>query len=837
MKAIYITAIIYCTVSLMTLKSADARPVSPVGSVAESSLTPAPKAVAKTTSSQWDKVKTTVTSLFDKAKSRFFGDSPKSKKAPKAVAKKSVQPPKPDPVKELAAQLPDYKTQDKGVSQKDIDSAIEQIAQGATRVATPGRAADASLPTNTLGIPQVPVTDSKQVKGKGGKTKTIKVAKKKIPLLNVGLEDTLGLNEFMLPNFKLAKVPDKNAKALKTPKLMTKKQLAKVLKKYPVKKVADIRDPRKDAKMQSELVTQGMIDAIQLVMTPDKPVNEMDYREFSNSDIKMLAAVILNQGWKNCEAVMGLFYELKNEKDKKKESEFHIGACAQKLKLYTTAFKYLGRLIREENTIYAERALSLLADDLPRDLEPEFARMILKLNNKSIITQKVQDAVYYRVAKGAYDSRKYKQAKSYASRVSEKSKFGLDALYVSAVSDYALGRKTTAAKQLQQLVAKAKVDKDKNKEILSLASINLGRILFTQEKFEKSLVHFKDVHKNTSLWVRALVEQGWAQLMMGDAPGAIGNMYSLHSPYFTAVYKPESYVVRTIGYLNICQYGDAYKTLSLLESDYRPWQNAVSNYIKKKSDSKNYYHTVKRYLSGQSSSNVDGLPFQVIREMARQKGFLNAQGAINDKFDEKQRYEGVYAGIRKSKANFKWRRNKAKERLNKAKALVNKSKTDNSLAPQVNTLKAQVRNESRLITGYDYLIKLMDESRRSYKTLYRTDNKILAKYKKNLEKKAGKSLVSHLKRLQVDMARMLNNNEFLRYEVFAGSGQNIRYQVAGGNTAKTQRIPASIKPEKSLNWSFSGEYWEDEIGAYRSSLKNNCPQMGHFSSLKKDSNI
>ncbi len=834
MKAVYLAAIIYCMVSLVTINSADARPVNPVGAVSESALTEGPQVEAKT--SQWDKVKNTVSSWYDKAKTSFFGNSPKTTKG-SSIANKKAQPPKPDPVKELTAQLPDYKTKDKGVSQKDIDAAQRQISEGATRVATPGRAADASLPTNKLGIPQVPATDAKQVQGKGGKTTTIRVAKKKIPLLNVGLEGTLELNEFMLPNFKLAKVPEKNAKALKTPKLMSKKQLDKTLKKYPVKKIAASKDPRKEAKMKSELVTQKMIDAIMLAMDPDKPVNEMEYHGFSKADIKMLAAVILNQGWKNCEAVMGLFYDLKKEIDKSKESEFHIGACAAKLKLYTTAFKYLGQLIREENTIYAERALSLLAEELPRDLEPKFATMILKLKNKSIITQNVQDAVYYRVAKGAYDGRQFKEAKNYASKVSEKSKFGLDALYVSAISDYALGRKNTAAKQLEQLIVKAKENKEKNKEMMSLASINLGRIRFTQEKFEQSLAYFKGVHKNTSLWVRALVEQGWAQLMMGDAPGAIGNMYSLHSPYFTAVYKPESYVVRTIGYLNICQYGDAYKTLSLLENDYRPWQSAVASYIQSKPASTSFYHTVKKYLMGKSSSNVDGLPYQVIREMARQKGFLNAQGSINEKFDEKQRYENVYSAIRKKKANYKWRRNKARERLKKAHALLNKSKTDNSLAPQVNTLKAQVRNESRLITSYDYLIYLMGESRRSYKTMYRADNKILARYKKHLEKKAGESLVAHLKKLEVDMARMLSNNEFLRYEVFAGSGQNIRYQVAGGNTAKTQRIPASIKPEKSLNWSFSGEYWEDEIGAYRSSLKNNCPQMGHYNSLKKDSNI
>src|SRR6185369_17598870 len=73
-------------------------------------------------------------------------------------------------------------------------------------------------------------------------------------------------------------------------------------------------------------------------------------------------------------------------------------------------------------------------------------------------------------------------------------------------------------------------------------------------------------------------------------------------------------------------------------------------------------------------------------------------------------------------------------------------------------------------------------------------------------------------------SRVLENNEFLRYEVFSGSGENIRYQVSGGQVSGTNRIPAHIKPTKMMNWNFDGEFWEDEIGSYRSSLQNNCPK-------------
>jgi hypothetical protein len=82
-------------------------------------------------------------------------------------------------------------------------------------------------------------------------------------------------------------------------------------------------------------------------------------------------------------------------------------------------------------------------------------------------------------------------------------------------------------------------------------------------------------------------------------------------------------------------------------------------------------------------------------------------------------------------------------------------------------------------------------------------------------------LSNRLLQMKTELARYIDNNELLRYEVFSGAGENIRYQVSGGSTGN--RVAASVIPKsKSLQWDFDGEYWEDEIGHYRSGLKNNC---------------
>jgi hypothetical protein len=46
--------------------------------------------------------------------------------------------------------------------------------------------------------------------------------------------------------------------------------------------------------------------------------------------------------------------------------------------------------------------------------------------------------------------------------------------------------------------------------------------------------------------------------------------------------------------------------------------------------------------------------------------------------------------------------------------------------------------------------------------------------------------------------------------------------MAGGEINEKERPELKVEPGKALNWDFKGEIWEDELGHYRSSLKNVC---------------
>jgi len=308
---------------------------------------------------------------------------------------------------------------------------------------------------------------------------------------------------------------------------------------------------------------------------------------------------------------------------------------------------------------------------------------------------------------------------------------------------------------------------------------------------------------------------------MGDYPGAIENMYSLHSNYFTAAYKPESYVVRTIGYLNICQYGDARRSLEYLENLHRPWYNAVANFRKSNRGSMAHYNTLVSYLKNPKQKQVKKLPYQVLREMGRHRDYLNLQENINNRVDETGQYNFLSKIINKDIKTVKWYIRKSREREREYRANIKLAKSDNKHAHTLNENMQKLRNERKQQAFLMFELSIYKDAKVSFGGFKKVAMKKLSTDKRKLKIAAGKVLRERLASIQGQLKRVLENNELLRYEILAGSGENIRFQAAGGKAKK--RIPASAVA-KDMNWNFEGEIWEDEIGHYRSKLVNMCPK-------------
>lgn len=712
---------------------------------------------------------------------------------------------------------------------KEMSQIVEQTkkevqSKEAIEVVSQGRAGTSELPKTKGGVPTFSLSRTETKTGKDGKKKKIKISVDKIPRLDIGLEKSISKNDFIPTDIKVSSKIKQKLTPLDSPKIYSQSEIEKLkAKKWPV--VAKAQPPKRADFELGQIVTQAKIDAVSLAMTETRPLEALKpFKEFTKNEMDMLAAVILYEKGNKCHLASGLLVDLANNKFYAEESNFYLGVCAHQMGFHSEAVSRLLRVLEIENPNFTAEAITNLVEDLPREYDHRVAPALKALKNKKYIEDKARDNVNYVLARAAHARGQYGEAASYSEKISEKSSRYAEARYLYGVALYGL-KKTKEAQQaltaLREWMNK-KGKRDKNLE--ALIAVNVARMHFTQGRYQSANEEYLKVPKDHPLWVQALIEQGWTQLNIDDPEGAIGNMYSLHSPYFKAVFMPESWVVRTIGYIDICQYGDAYKTLTRLEQLHSGWQTSINQYLKANKSPSAYYSTVKNYLRGKSDRDVDGLPYQVIREIARQRGFLNSQGAINVLEDEIGQYNFIYGMVKKDQSDVAQRLAKTHARLTKIRADLAKVKTTPELIKHINEWNGHRRLEEQLMRSYEFQKQLFESARKGYVKMKQQALARIDKDKGQHRHSAGRALMSHLKDISGRIAQIVEGNEFLRYEIFSGSGENIRFQVSGGKVGETKRIPANVKPQKILNWEFDGEYWEDEIGSYRSTLKNNCPK-------------
>jgi len=677
------------------------------------------------------------------------------------------------------------------------------------------KAPSAELALTKSGVPTFSLNQTK--KGKKG-SKTIQISVSNIPLLDIGQEASVIHQDFTIDAVEIANAPKFKLEPIMTPAVLSEKDFRKILG-TPLLLDMGPEKMKFSSLTEDQKVTADKVGKVEYQLLTEKSLQEVMTRPLTPEEMKFLRALILYEQKDKCHMAAGLFYDLTESKTYQSSANFYLGICLHKMGLFSESVDRLLKGIEGGEPEYVRRGIETLVNDLPEEFEIRVGKVLQAVLDKSEVDKAIRIKANFIIAKGALKKENYELAHQFADSIPESHLLYRQAQYIMAIAEYATGAGSTSLSRLEKL--RAQLEKKPDTELSSLVALNLGRVAFQEKKYKESSKYFQDISKGHPLWIQALTEQGWAQLMGQDNEGAIGNMHSIQSPFFNSVYKPESFVVRTIGYLNLCQYPDAYRSLSPLEREYRPWYSKMQSFMTNTKMPKDYYAAMAKYLASPSQTEVGGLLFQVLREMGRHRDYLNLQQSINNRIDEGEQYAFIRGVIKKDTEKVKWLKTQAKSRLTALEAKIKASKKDPTILKDLNQIKQDRATELALIDYYDFQISVFEEGKISLQGFEDKAKGRLAKLRADLIEKAGDALKHRLHHMVKDLDGMFDNNEFLRYEVFAGSGENIRQEMSGGE----KRVSAKVKPaNKDLSWDFDGEYWEDEIGHYKSSLKDNCPR-------------
>jgi hypothetical protein len=400
-----------------------------------------------------------------------------------------------------------------------------------------------------------------------------------------------------------------------------------------------------------------------------------------------------------------------------------------------------------------------------------------------------------------------------------------DALFLKSLILYK-GNQVQEAIGLQQTVLKDVEEKRPKSEFKSIVALTLARLHFQAGQYKEAFDNYLKVDKTNPEWLQAMTEQAWSQILSEDYEGAAGNMFSLHTEYFKKAFTPESYVVRTVGYLNLCQYGDGAKVVYDFKKHYTPVLKQMKEYGEGKKEDVNYYDTVKSWAKNPDLQLVDGLPREFIFALTQHPSFILEQKMINSIEDQVNRMNKISISLIKTERNALAAQNDAR-----AKLVTFKKKMDSLSDPQEKkSYQEQFSYQEKRLMSAKIQHYIAKKARTSIKELRDQGMGRLDQEKAHFRNLAGHAIRNRYKQMMTKLTETLDQSEVLQYELYSGAGDHLRYQMAGGDVNNKERPELKVEDGKSLNWDFRGEIWEDELGHYRSSLKNVCPPDEKLSS-------
>jgi len=124
--------------------------------------------------------------------------------------------------------------------------------------------------------------------------------------------------------------------------------------------------------------------------------------------------------------------------------------------------------------------------------------------------------------------------------------------------------------------------------------LNMARLFYSVEDFETALKYYGKLDKESPLWVQALFESSWAYFRLGNYSKAMGNLWTISSPYFEEEFYPEAFLVEANILFERCHYDEALDIITRFHEQYYKLYTELKTQLKKYEDPNEFYFYLAR---------------------------------------------------------------------------------------------------------------------------------------------------------------------------------------------------------------------------------------------------
>ena len=456
-------------------------------------------------------------------------------------------------------------------------------------------------------------------------------------------------------------------------------------------------------------------------------------------------------------------YAYPRDKATRLKSEWGLAQSLHQLGLLYSASKYYSIIVRRGaggGNAFFEKALEQLGKiNNTINLGQSHVNKLFRTRiQPSRIPGPARGFYFYYKGLNLFNKNNFVQAAEFFRKVTSVSDYHLKAKFHLAVINNLRKRHQRAISLFEQVRRSASNSRN-GQWLREQASLNIARVHYETRRFVDAIRYYSEIPRSSDNWLQTIFESAWAFFLMQKHNNTLGNIHTIHSPFFNNRFYPESYILQSITFLRLCRYKQVDRSLREFRKRYRPVLQTLNSTLGRfRGQGRNYFRLIYRYRTGSLGGKYRGIN-SILDALSRTDTYKEASKTIRFADQELARL---------TSAPGNWQ---SVGLLRELRSFLKGKKGLAASGAGINLLK-QTRNYQR------YLRRLSDQTQFIV-----------------LEKQLGKI-------------------DDLRNKLGRGTAKN-KVQFIGG--LKELRLTQDLE-----FWPFEGEYWEDELGYYVYNLKSAC---------------
>ena len=219
------------------------------------------------------------------------------------------------------------------------------------------------------------------------------------------------------------------------------------------------------------------------------------------------------------------------------------------------------------------------------------------------------------------------KARRFFQKVPSSSPYRLGAKFHLGVINNLSGRHSASISTFQSVLSSTR-GRSGTEELYQSTLMNLARVYYEKKRYKKAITYYGQIPRDSSYWLDAVWETSWAFFFMQKFKNTLGQIHTIHSPFFANQFYPETYILQAITFLRLCRIKEAKRSMRLFKQRYNPTFKGIKAMLNRyKSNPKNFFKFVNRYEKSGRMSRFRNAE-EVVKKLTKMDAFKGARDIV-----------------------------------------------------------------------------------------------------------------------------------------------------------------------------------------------------------------